>query len=316
MVGFKNGIDGRRGEFYCWGEEVDMRRMGLIILVLVVMGVAGVAHAESAQMKQSLKTLASHKGDYTFAVIGDNRSGDRVYKKIVAGTMARKPMFIMNTGDIIPHPGNRKQWAHFFELSKPIDVPYFLTPGNHDIDDAQSQQVWREVVDLPGKETYYSFVVGDDLFVVLNTCEPGHDRRIAGEQLKWLRRTLDAKRYEHQFVFLHHPLYLWKGASHYGSSLDRYPKQRDALHALFKKEKVDAVFAGHEHTYKRYPHDGVEYIVTGGAGAPLYSGFNHFMFFEVAGPRVAVKVVDRKGYLRDEFLLRKPDAQVKTVGGR
>lgn len=261
--------------------------------------------AQSQEMKNSLSRLAATKGSFTFAVIGDNRSGDRVYAKIIYQTMFRKPLFVVNTGDIIPHPGDREEWSHFKEISRPIDVPYFLTPGNHDIDDERTEQIWRDEVDLPGNETFYSFTVGKNLFVVLNSCEPKAERKIIGNQFEWLSRTLDPVRYEHQFVFLHHPLFMWKGATHERESLDRHPKDRDHLHQLFIQKKVDAVFAGHEHLYRRMEKDGVYYIITGGAGAPLYGKgeFNNVMLLNIDGARVVAKVVDRDGMLRDEFVM-------------
>ena len=85
--------------------------------------------------------------------------------------------------------------------------------------------------------------------------------------------------------------------------MDKYPKLRDALHRLFVQSAVDIVFAGHEHTYKRLDKDGVRYVVTGGAGAPLYSAFNHFMLIDVNGKQIAAKIVDRDGVLRDEFTM-------------
>lgn len=248
---------------------------------------------------------------YTFAVIGDNRSGDRVYRKIATEVMRREPAFVVNTGDLIPHPGNRSQWANFHELSTIITVPYYLVPGNHDIDDHKSLQVWKEEVDLPGEETFYSFQRGRDLFVVLNSCDPENEKRIAGKQLAWLQKTLDPKRYDHQFIFLHHPLYLWESATHYGDSIDKYPQERDALHRLFVEKKVTAVFAGHEHTYRRMEKDGIAYVITGGAGAPLYEkrskrAFNNFVLVTVDGRRIRGQVIDRDGVTREEFLLQTP----------
>lgn len=245
------------------------------------------------------------KEPYTFVVLGDNRSGDRVYKKIVKLVTARNPDFIINTGDLIPHPGNRNQWRNFWELSKPFDVSYFLVIGNHDVDDKKSEAVWKDEVNLPGNELYYSWTIGRTLFVVLNSCEVNNDKKITGMQLAWLKRTLDPKKYEHQFVFLHHPLYVRTGGSHYGESLDQYPGLRDELQALLNEKKVDAVFGGHEHVYYKKKVDNVWHITTGGAGAPLYRpAFNHFIFVKIENKRIEVKVIDKEGVMRDEFLLR------------
>lgn len=258
-------------------------------------------------VKQILTRLAAVDGPFTFAVLGDNRSGDRVYDKVIHQMMARNPLFVINTGDVIPNAGNRDQWANFKKISKKITMPYFLTPGNHDIDDRESEDVWRDEVDLPGNETYYSFTVGKNLFVILNSCEPGKDRRIDGGQFEWLRGVLDSKKYAHQFIFLHHPPFMSKGSTYEGKSLDRYPELRDRLHSLFVEKRADAVFAGHEHTFKKIRRDGIAYIITGGAGAPVYGkeSYNHVMILKVDGPHIDAKVIDRDGMLRDEFTLWK-----------
>ncbi len=270
-----------------------MKRFQACLLILIALCLSSNALAKSA----------SKPAPFKFAVIGDNRSGDRVYKKIVKGMMRRKPDLVFNTGDVIPNPGNEAQWQNFWNNSKPITVPYYLTPGNHDIDDKKSAQVWRDQVKFPGDETFYSIVHNNNLFVVLNSCEPGHDQKIEGRQLAWLKRVLAKKGYDNKFIFLHHPPFLWQGATYKGRALDKYPKLRDSLHKLFVSNNVDIVFAGHEHTYRRLTKDGIKYIVTGGAGAPLYGGFNHFMIVEVDGEHTSAKVIDRNGALRDEFTM-------------
>lgn len=276
------------------------------MIFLAILILPSLAMPESQAMKATLAKLSTTKESFTFVVIGDNRSGDRIYKKIIHKALIRKPLFIVNTGDLIPNHGNREEWKNFWEISKEITVPYFLVPGNHDIDDKESQDVWRDEVDLPGNETYYSFKVGKNLFVILNSCEPENDRRIVGKQFEWLKSVLSGDRYEHKFVFLHYPLFLLKEMNHYNGSIDRYPKLRDELHKLFVDKKVTSVIAGHEHTFNRTEKDGIEYIITGGAGAPLYGkeSYNNIMAIKVDGKRLEVKVVDRDGVLRDEFLIR------------
>ncbi|MFA5811092.1 MAG: metallophosphoesterase [bacterium] len=275
-----------------------MRRIFINASLLLLLLLTSFAYAQ-----------ARHPEDaFSFAVTGDNRSGDRIYKKIITAIMQRRPALVFNTGDIIPNPGNRAQWANFKALSRIITVPYYYAPGNHDIDDEKSQEVWREEVNFPGEETYYSVTHGNSLFVVLNSYEPQNELRIAGRQLAWLAHTLDPAKYEHQFVFIHAPLFLWQGATNLGRSLDKHPDARDALHRLFVQKKVDVVFEGHEHTYRRMDVDGIKYVVTGGGGAPLYGShsltpFNHFVLVTVKGRRVETKVIDRDGALRDEFVL-------------
>lgn len=286
-------------------KEMIVKRLFILTAIALCTFTAFQINAKSPTLKRELAKLSSIKGSFSFAVMGDNRSGDRVYKKIVHLIMVQKPLFVVNTGDVIPNPGNREQWTNFRNVSSEITVPYFLAPGNHDIDDKKSEEVWRDEVDLPGNETYYSFTVGKNLFVILNSCEPENDMRISGAQLSWLSSTLDPKRYIHQFVFLHHPVFILEGKTNTGNSLDKYPSLRDELHALFVARKVTAVFEGHEHTYSRMEKDGVAYIITGGGGAPLYGkdSFNNFMIVDVDGKRVGAKVIDRDGVLLREFVI-------------
>jgi predicted MPP superfamily phosphohydrolase len=278
------------------------------ILVFIILFAAGsVFSAQDQQIQQKLAQLEKLPARFSFVVTGDNRSGDDTYKKLVSIAVDRKPDFIINTGDMITTPGNLEQWAAFWEMSKPIKVPYFLTVGNHDIDSriASTQKVYVEQVDLPGNELYYSFIAGNSLFVILDSCQDY--RKITGDQLKWLEGVLKNSSAKHKFVFVHHPLYPEKNrGKHHGNSLDRYPKERDDLQALFVKHKVTMVFTGHEHLYLRKNIDGITHVITGGGGAPLYAseiegGFNHFVQVTVDNDKVNAQVVDIDGKMRDKF---------------
>ena len=75
---------------------------------------------------------------------------------------------------------------------------------------------------------------------------------------------------------------------------------RCALHDLFRRHPVKAVFSGHEHLYWREPaeqHDGIDYFVAGGAGAPLYTtpergGFSHYILVRISGDKVRYDVIE------------------------
>jgi 3',5'-cyclic AMP phosphodiesterase CpdA len=194
-------------------------------------------------------------------------------------------------------------------MSKPVTVPYFLTIGNHDVNPyvGGSEKIYKDQVDLPGNELYYSFVAGNSLFVILDAYFDDQEKKIAGEQLKWLEAVLANSKQKHKFVFVHSPLYPEPGKGrHHGNSLDRYKDDRDRLQQLFKKHNVRMVFTGHEHLYLRKNVDGIIHIITGGGGAPLYGpdddgGFYHFIKVNVDGDRVNAEVVDINGKARDRF---------------
>lgn len=277
-----------------------------VILLLVFLSVV-LASAETHEtISRKLEALGKIQGSFTFAVIGDTRSGGNDYSKIAQRLMEHKPAFVVNTGDVVFYP-DRMLWADFWELSKPITVPYFLTAGNHDVDDSNSEELYKEQVDLPGNELYYSFSAGDSLFIVLDSNIPGQDRRIMGEQYEWLEKTLATSGKKYIFVFVHHPFYPDKECGrHYGGCLDKYQQERDRIEALLEKSNVTIVFAGHEHIYFREKVGRVMHIITGGGGAPLYSekekgGFYHFVLVTVSGNRVKGEAIDIDGKVRDAF---------------
>jgi len=265
--------------------------------------------AQDQQIARKLTALEKIQGKFSFVVLGDNRSGDDIYRKIISLAMERKPDFIVNTGDMIPKPGNKKDWANFWALSKHVTVPYFLTVGNHDANPRApfSEKTFRAQVDLPGNELYYSFVAGNSLFIVLDSYMDDQEKRINGVQFKWLETILANSTQKHKFVFLHHPLYTDLGKGHHAhDSLDKYPESRDRLESLFANFKVSAVFAGHEHYYQRRMVDGIVHVITGGGGAPMYDreeagGFYHFVHVTVDGDKVSGEVIDINGKVRDKF---------------
>jgi 3',5'-cyclic AMP phosphodiesterase CpdA len=291
---------------------------GLALLCLLT-GIAFAAQDQQVRLK--LSALEKLPRTFGFVVIGDNRTGDDVYRKIIGRVVDRNPSLIVNTGDQITQPGSRDQWQRFWEMSRPVTMPYFLTVGNHDASPGVpgSEDVYREEVDLPGNELYYAVPAGNALFIVLDSCISGEEKRITGKQFAWLEAILAGAKRKHLFVFVHHPLFPdpTRGR-HAGSSLDAYPQERDRLHALFVQYHVTAVFQGHEHVYLRTTRDGIQYITAGGGGAPLYAkdtdgGFHHYVYMTVDGEAVSGEVVDLGGRVRDRFTIE--DQEQSTNDG-
>jgi 3',5'-cyclic AMP phosphodiesterase CpdA len=292
-------------------SKIDRKHKYIGTILLIVLTLVSACAAPVQQINRNLAALEKLPTQFNFVVLGDNRSGDDVYRHLIGMAMNQKPDFVINTGDQIATPGNREQWANFWELSKVVTVPYFLTVGNHDVHPGVmgSEHTYKEQVDLPGNELYYSFTARNALFIVLDSSVEGEEKKVTGEQFKWLEGVLANSREKHKFVFIHHPLYTdtERGRGmHVGSSLDKFPEDRDRLQALFVARKVTMVFAGHEHFYLRKTIDGIHHVITGGGGAPLYAkdedgGFYHYIFVTVDGDKVNAEVVDINGKIRDKF---------------
>lgn len=247
--------------------------------------------------------VAAQQDALTFAVFGDCRPGSDHYstvlRKLAADMATQHPAFLLGTGDYIQGASDearlRWQWQGFFIGIAPLQalgqIPVALAPGNHDIGGSKThQRIFEEYFD--GR--YYSFNRGSYHIVLLDTEEPGLEGRIAGKQLEWLQRDLATSRSAAlTFVALHRPLY--PVGVHRGDSLDSRPAERDALHRLFVQEGVDCVFAGHEHLFNRQRKDGIDYVITAGAGAPLYAeasrgGFYHYVLVMCTGSTYRLQV--------------------------
>jgi len=61
---------------------------------------------------------------------------------------------------------------------------------------------------------------------------------------------------------MHHPAYTWCQGHTESANVQNY------LVPLFEQYGVDMVFYGHCHVYERYVNNGVQYILSGGGGAP------------------------------------------------
>ncbi len=290
----------------CWRGIISNR--GAILLLLGIFLVfSRVAYSGSIKdVSQSVKRVQSVERPFQFAVVGDNRDGERVYRQLIQAMAGRKPDFLINLGDMIPHP-REKEWQTFFEISKPINLPFFPVVGNHDVGmTAMGAEIYRKQFSLPDGRAYYSFRAGRVLFIVLDSEEA--KGKIIKEQRAWLEDTLLSSKEASKFIFIHRPLFLPKNSLLTGRVLDKYPLERDNLHQLFLKTKVKAVFAGDDHRYDRREKDGILYLISGGGGAPLTAfeasgGYYHYIWISVQKERVEGETVDLDGKVQDRFVI-------------
>lgn len=197
-----------------------------------------------------------------FAIVSDTHVGARnsVYPAFIEIMDELKIDTIIHTGDVINKPGSLRQWKKFFETTG-SDKTLHVAPGNHDIRFSESRDMYGRL--FPSQ--YYSFSMGDTLFVMLNTVLPRQRSRVTGRQRAWLRTEL-AKPFRFKFVFLHEPLF--PALPLHGLNIFR--KSRNSLHQLFVDTNVDLVVAGHNHMYRRSVRDGVTYVVTANTGGKLF----------------------------------------------
>lgn len=170
-------------------------------------------------------------------------------------------------------------------------------------------------------QDYFAWHWGDALFVVLDpfwfstrgrggrdiwTCSLGPD------QYRWLARTLSTSKDPLKFVFTHHlvggatpegrggveaaPFFEWGGKNRDGSEgfREHRPGWAMPIHELLVRNRVTAVFHGHDHLYARQELDGVVYQEVPQPGTP---GQRKPRMAEEYGYKTGV-VLGSPGYLR------------------
>jgi hypothetical protein len=214
-----------------------------------------------------------------FAVIGDRTGGHEpgIYAQIIEEIERMKPDFVLGVGDMIEGYTQdttvvKREWREYKSLLESLTMPFYFTPGNHDIWDSTSLSLYKRYIGEP----YYSFDVGDVHFVILDNSRADSVAAFAIEQIDWLRNDLarsgDAS---YTIVTFHIPYWIETVAA----------GLPDTLHSVFVEYGVDAVFTGHYHVYFSGEFDGIIYTGIGSSGgfcSPGLTGLKyHFAWVTV-----------------------------------
>jgi 3',5'-cyclic AMP phosphodiesterase CpdA len=262
--------------------------------------------------------------DLLFVVSGDNRPTAQgaplppVVKTIFSEIGLIRPDFVIWTGDTVygycdSSTELEQEYQAFAAAARPLAgaVPLFNSPGNHEIHARQTCSAPADKVCGPPcsedafrghfGQLYGSFDFGGAHFIALDTDVPGAEDAITGDQLAWLKADLEANKGARAiFLFSHTEFYSAPQIDPPAATSHPAVANRWELQDLFRRYPVKAVFSGHEHIYYREPaaqHDGIDYFVAGGAGAPLYAppdrgGFSHYLVVRLSGTKVTYDVVE------------------------
>ncbi len=245
------------------------------------------------------------------AVLGDCRDGPSSFEDITDDIVNMKPQpeLVAHLGDMISDAGSGIEWYDFQKQAKPLAgrYPFYPIPGNHDVTDQSSEEIYRNQFPAPINNLYYEVEFKDLLLIFLDSEITGEHGEITGQQFDWLKNLLAQKgaNFRYRVVFVHRPLF--PSAEHVGDSLDGNPAARDRLHKLFVSSGVNLVFVAHEHIYDRKKIGGVTYVTTGGAGAPLPDdpkAFFNFVFLAETGRGLQGYDFSIGGVLKDQFLIK------------
>ncbi|MDI6791398.1 MAG: S8 family serine peptidase [bacterium] len=260
----------------------------------------------------------------TFAAFGDTRTGHDAHQTLVNAIHSWGPDLVTNTGDLVNNGWHTSDWETFFEINRELmkEIPYYASIGNHEYYYETTCPLYFEYFAFPGNERWFSFDYGNSHFIFLDTNRVEW-YETGTEQYNWLANDLAAHtNAEFTFVFFHQPPY----SSSRHCVYDGYaPTMRAALCPLFEDYGVDIVFNGHDHNYERSLVNGVNYIVTGGGGGPLYGKevdndwslvfqeVYHYCRVSVNGTMATMQAVDINGNVFDTLQIQHGEQLVCTI---
>lgn len=275
-----------------------MHARALLIPLLGIIANASGAHAQAASPGQS----------FHFAVLGHVRGGregpNPKLAELLDAVRKTKPAFVVLTGDMIwgdieHNPADtawvNREWTHLDSALATLGVPAYRVPGNHDINDLATRDVYIRRYGRPPLAVTYN---GAQILLLASAyIPPDSDKRkmpqirthsLEPAQVDWLRTELAKPGFAHRFVFMHHLLW-WEP--------DSSSWWRD-VHPLLASSKVDAVFSGDYGPMKfsTRTKDSVRYYQTSMEGSPsiamlrnnlaartLSSQFDNFLEVQVDG---------------------------------
>jgi hypothetical protein len=195
--------------------------------------------------------------------IGDSRGtwDNWAHAEMVADAVNNEsPIFVIHGGDMVDNGKVIAQWDSWLNLMMPLmqNSTVYGVLGNHE----NNCNRFYEIFSMPNNEKWYSFDYGPFHFIVLNDYEPWGTN---SDQYKWLENDLATTESLFKIVCFHEPIYCSGGHS---------PRNdiRKVWEPLFIKFNVKLVLQSHCHYYQRTEKiEEITYVVSGGAGAPLYS---------------------------------------------
>ncbi|MDD4313952.1 NosD domain-containing protein [Methanoculleus sp.] len=201
-------------------------------------------------------------GEFTFIVYGDTQESQSFtqlerHSLVAERIAAEEPLFVLHLGDTVNMVDDAAEWERFFEAGDPVfaNTSFFPALGNHE----ENSSAYYDAFGMP---EWYSFDCAGAHVAVLDSNTWIGDRM--DDETAWLEADL-AGEDGWKFVAFHHPPYTSEGRNPGGNIY-----LREEWGPVIANESVSAVFSGHVHAYERYLVDGVNYVVTGTGGGPLY----------------------------------------------
>lgn len=236
-------------------------------------------HGAQRSETATFETLSEPGGRVRIGWFADNQLGPDQLTKHLDLMAPEDPDLVVAVGDIVQEGWRLADWDKlWFEPLDASDLfktrPVVVVRGNHDGEYPEAYAYTH----VPGDNgAWFAQTVGDLFLVVLDSEAPTD-----GEQLAFLEEALgsdEAQEAAFTAVTFHRTAWSNTRDIAWGHHLDT---ARTDWEPVFEAHGVDLVIAGHHHSYQRGTHNGVTYLVVGGAGNFLDAGhWDQFDWIEV-----------------------------------
>ncbi|HNS20631.1 MAG TPA: metallophosphoesterase [Sedimentisphaerales bacterium] len=226
-----------------------------------------VVKSGTASRTGTFRTAPREGQAFRFAVLSDTQWDKDTHRQIAADILESQPGLVLHCGDLTSCGRSLDLWeTEFFRPASELlaNIPLVAVPGNHEYFGLGPPWFFYWF-DRPVNDGWFALEYGNAYFIGLHT---GASFCPGSPQYEWLVRELASTACRNamwRVVFFHEPPF-----TSTNGHTDNLAAQ-DYLVPLFEQYGVDVVFSGHSHVYERYFHNGVYYIVTGGAGGYLYT---------------------------------------------
>ncbi len=248
--------------------KIDYKIVVGTLLLFVITSISYAQEANPYNPEPLMKQLKAEKGKKPakmhFLVFGDSK-GSKYFPDVLKRADSLKPDFCITTADLVNTGGGLIGKTDYEKLDSMggwfmRKYPMWPTVGNHE--ESGGDDSIENFSNFFGmKKIMYSFTYGNAKFIALPWPKVNDDPK----KLKWLKKELKRARGKHIFVYGHRPHYTVGSKSYQ----DVDGKETEVT-KLYDKYNVIAVFAGHDHIYYRTRRQGTNYIISAGAGAPIY----------------------------------------------
>jgi len=196
--------------------------------------------------------------------MADCRTNTKVFAGISRNMAAANPVVAIYGGDLCHNP-TYKAWKKEFFIKDQLDlvsqVPFFNATGNHEGWQQNTRAFTQGPASSSMTQDYYSFDYGDLHVLCLNYMIPYAQ---GTPQYEFAKSDLAQTRQPWKIVVVHSPAYCGGG---HGEDAGMVIMTKE----IFEPLHVDMVLAGHSHFYQHNLVNGIQHLVIGSAGAPLYS---------------------------------------------